>query len=141
MNPRFEPIEHTADIGLRVWGAELPELFQNAALGMFHFVSDPKDIRELSARGMRLQADDLAGLLVEWLSELNFQHEMHDELYARARIDSLDAQACTLVGSALGERFDAARHSIHTEIKAVTFHDLLLEECPGGWQARVIFDV
>jgi SHS2 domain-containing protein len=26
-------------------------------------------------------------------------------------------------------------------VKAVTYHDLAVEQGPGGWRARVIFDV
>ncbi len=141
MRPAFEPLEHTADLALQAWGTDLAELFQNAALGMFHFVTDPAAVRESRGRDIRLEADDLEGLLVEWLSELNFLHEQHDELYARAEVDSVDAEACRLSGQALGESFEAGRHCVHTEIKAVTFHELQLERDEDGWRAQVIFDV
>ena len=40
-----------------------------------------------------------------------------------------------------GEIFDPARHTIFTEIKAVTFHDLQLERDESGWKAQIIFDL
>ncbi len=32
------------------------------------------------------------------------------------------------------------RHAFRGEIKAVTYHQLMLENSPGGWRSRVIFD-
>jgi len=40
-----------------------------------------------------------------------------------------------------GEVFDPARHTIFTEIKAVTFHDLQLERDERGWKVEIIFDL
>jgi SHS2 domain-containing protein len=37
--------------------------------------------------------------------------------------------------------FDPARHTIFTEIKAVTFHDLQLKRDDRGWKAQIIFDL
>ena len=36
----FELIEHTADVGLRVYGKDLPDLFANAAKGLFSLITD-----------------------------------------------------------------------------------------------------
>ena len=38
--PPFEIIEHTADIGIRAFGASETEVFENAAIGMFSLISD-----------------------------------------------------------------------------------------------------
>ena len=40
-----------------------------------------------------------------------------------------------------GEPLDPARHPIDTEIKAVTYHQIAVEQVGGRWQARVIFDI
>ena len=40
-----------------------------------------------------------------------------------------------------GEVFDPARHTIFTEVKAVTFHDLQLERDERGWKVEIIFDL
>ena len=36
----YEVIEHTADIGLKIWGKDLPSLFRDAAEGFFDLVTD-----------------------------------------------------------------------------------------------------
>ena len=40
-----------------------------------------------------------------------------------------------------GETLDPSRHPIDTEIKAVTYHQIAVEQVGGHWQARVIFDL
>jgi len=40
-----------------------------------------------------------------------------------------------------GERFDAARHPLKVQVKAVTYHGLEVARDEGGWRARVIFDI
>ncbi|MGZ3608142.1 MAG: archease [Syntrophales bacterium] len=40
-----------------------------------------------------------------------------------------------------GEPFDPAKHTINTEIKAVTYHQAAVKEAQGMWTGRVIFDV
>ena len=40
MMKRYELIDHTADVGLRAFGKTLPELFRNAAIGLFEMMTD-----------------------------------------------------------------------------------------------------
>jgi SHS2 domain-containing protein len=40
-----------------------------------------------------------------------------------------------------GERMDRARHQLRLMVKAVTYHQLALEETPQGWHARVYVDI
>ena len=71
----FEEIDHTADVGLRVWAPGLEGLFRQAALGLAALLTDPA---ELGARdGMRLEVRgiDLEELLVGWLNELLYRFE------------------------------------------------------------------
>jgi SHS2 domain-containing protein len=44
-------------------------------------------------------------------------------------------------GVAKGEVFDKARHSMKTEVKAVTYHQLEIKEQGGRWQAQIILDI
>ena len=42
----YEPIDHTADMGIRAYGRTKKELFRNAAAGMFSLIADKKNIAE-----------------------------------------------------------------------------------------------
>ena len=46
----------------------------------------------------------------------------------------------TLEARVSGEKLDPERHTIKLELKAPTYHELLIEESEGHWSVRVIFD-
>src|SRR3972149_2811400 len=66
----FEIFDHPADVGITAYGRDLPELFANAARGMFHFIIDPSAVQERERRTRTVEADDLEGLLVACLNSL-----------------------------------------------------------------------
>ena len=135
----FELIEHTADIGVRAFGATREEVFENAAAGMFSIITDTAGVREQECVEMRLEAGDLETLLVEWLNELLYLSDSRGLLFERFEIRKLGETY--LEASACGEQADSERHELKTDIKAATYHMLKVTETPNGWQAEVIFDI
>ncbi len=133
---RFEEIEHTADAGIRAYGATLNELFANAAEGMFSLIADLDGVKPVGEVRVRLDAQDVATLLVRWLSELLYLHETQQVLFS-----SFDAEVrgSSLDGRARGEAIDRKRHELKLAIKAVTRHGLTID--PDRGIAQVIFDI
>jgi SHS2 domain-containing protein len=136
---RVAQFDHTGDLGIEVTAGTLARLFELAAQGMFGLLTDVATIRDSKSVHIQVEASDRAALMVRWLSELNFVHLTEGLLFARFDLESIDDYHLDAV--AWGEPFDPGRHPMHTEIKAVTFHDLLVEERNGGWHARIIFDI
>jgi SHS2 domain-containing protein len=136
---RYRPIEHTADLGLQVWGRTLPELFANAAEGMCALYFELKKVRPREVRAIAAQGYDREEVLVDWLRHLLYGIEVDQFLPCRFTITRLEDTQ--MEATASGERFDPARHRWHTGIKAVTYHDLHIEQgAGGGWTVTVIFD-
>ena len=133
---RFEEINHTADVGIRAFGGTAEELFANAAAGMFSLVVDLETVKPTGEMEVRVTADDLPGLLVNWLTELLFLHETQRLLFSDfdVRIDGLAVR-----GRARGETIDKERHELRVAIKAVTYHGLTVDLKRGI--AEVIFDM
>ena len=47
-----------------------------------------------------------------------------------------------LTAVAYGEPVDFAKHVVYTEIKSITYHQLIVEQTPDDqWMAQVIFDL
>ncbi len=136
----YEPIDHTADAGMWVYGRDRAELFAHAAWALFDMISDADTIRPQQTVKMTIdEALDWEDLLVRWLSELLYRYDTEQFLCASASLVTLaPTQLCAYVK---GERFDPARHPIDTEIKAVTYHQITVEPCDAGWRARIIFDL
>ncbi len=84
-------------------------------------------------------AGDTPGeLLVAWLSALLAEAEIRGLAFYRFRVDAVGGGR--LVGAAAGAPSDILELR-GPPVKAVTYHDLAVEEAPGGWEVRVIFDV
>jgi len=135
----FETIEHTADTGIRAYGATIKEAFENAAKGMFNILAGLSTIEERQEFPVEVEGEDRETLLVEWLNELLYLYDSHNVLLKRFKIS--DFEETHLRGTAWGEKIDPHKHDLKLDIKAVTYHMLKVEETGGKWMAQVIFDV
>ena len=80
---RFELIEHTSDIGLRAYGKTLSGAFANAAFGMFSIMAELDTVGEADSRRVEISADDIEGLLFEWLNSLLYYFDVEMLLFQR----------------------------------------------------------
>ena len=132
---RFEEIPHTADWSFRAFGKDRRELFENAAFALFALEGAIANEATQAARAVQVTGIDYESLLVNWLSELLYMQESHREVYHRFHVESLTATA--LRAQVLG----TPNTSIDKIIKAVTYHNLKIEQTPNGWEAVVVVDV
>jgi SHS2 domain-containing protein len=134
----FEFIDHTADVGIRVESSTLEDLFEIAGLAFSETVTRVDSVSCRVERRFKLQEDDLETLLVSWLQELLYLLDTEDLVFGRFQVKLQD---CSLEATAWGEPFDPNIHTMKTEIKAVTYHQLEVARSELGWQAQVIFDI
>jgi SHS2 domain-containing protein len=138
---RFETYEHTADLGLRIFASDLPDLFRTAAAGLFEvIVANPELIQVEEVESVTLSSGSTEDLLADWLNELIFRCETRHRLYSRFDV-VLDATGRTLVATIGGEPIDRARHLLDHEVKAATHHELSVRRDNGGWVAELILDI
>ena len=138
-NSGYQFFEHTGDMGIEVFAGSLDELFALAAKGMTAILTEPAAIFPKAEREFSLRADQLDELLILWLNGLNFEFEAEGWLFAEFRVHV--EEGFSLRATARGEIFDSRRHEILREIKAATYHQLLVEKRNNLWYARVIFDL
>jgi SHS2 domain-containing protein len=136
---KFKFIDHTADIGIEVYGESLSLLFQHAAEGLLHIITVPERIREKESRDISVTANGVEELLVNWLNELIYLFETDGLLFRRFEI--LDLGDYFIQAVAFGEIFDEGHHPILRTIKATTYHQLHVTRGKAGWEARIIFDL
>ena len=136
---RFEILEHPADIGFRARGRGREELFENAALAPFSPTCDLQTVKEKESRVVEVSAADSEALLFSWLAELLAVSEGERIVFRRAAVSA--AGAGRVLATVYGETVDRQRHRSGTHIKAVTFHQLRIEESAEGWCAQVFLDL
>ena len=138
MRDGFEIINHTADVAIAAYGADLKKAFANAALGMFSIITDLNIVNEKVIRDVEVTSEDMKDLLVSWLNELLFICEVDKILFKRFDISELSDTR--MLAKCYGEKINLKRHKIKTEIKAVTYHMIKIEE-DNGIRVQVLFDI
>ena len=136
---KFRLLEHTADMGIAAEGESLAALFQQAALGLRQIMTATTDIEPRQEVLIEVRAQDREELLVNWLGELVFLLEHRQLLPATFEIES--ATEVRLRARIWGEPLDPARHELDREIKAVTYHQVRVEQTASGWRAQVFVDL
>jgi len=159
MSKRYEFFEHTADIGVHIYGATLPGLFTNAAAALYEALGLLEKGEERREKGVEFEAPTLEDLLHDWLAELLYEveasHVLYDEI-APLTIHGSAVPVATgpghrgedavptfqLHATLRGGAIDFARSQTNEEIKAITYHQLCVEQTPDkSWRATIIFDV
>ena len=129
----------TADVGIWARADSTPELFEALGLGLFALMTDLRKVRPAQERVVQASGPDPLGLVVNFLTELITLQAVEGFLVREIRCRPVGSPPTALLAQVRGERFDPLRHSQHFEVKAATFHELLVDL--ERHRARVIVDI
>jgi SHS2 domain-containing protein len=138
MGKDFEILDHTADVGIIAYGADLKQAFANAARGLFSLITELDDVEEALYRDIELTASDEESLLVGWLNELVYRFDTEGVLFKRFDITQLGDRQ--LKARSYGEKVDSSKHSLKTGVKGATYHMLKVDKT-NGFRVQVLFDI
>ncbi len=139
MNRGFEILDISGDVGLRVRGRSLEELFVNSALGLYSLVTDLSGVEPAQSVDIKVIRESLDGLLVGWLNELIFRFDTYGFIGKEVLIKHINENR--VEADIKGEDFDPDRHEKGLLVKAATYHNLRIEEKNGIWTAEVVLDI
>ncbi len=135
----FEIFEHTADMGLRVRAESLDQLFTNAARGLFSIMVVNLDgVEPVQERTYDITGDETDLLLFDWLSELLYTFDTERLLLSEFNVQ---VNPTGLTAICRGEPMNTARHEMDHEVKAITYHELKVNQTNEGWVAELIVDI
>jgi SHS2 domain-containing protein len=140
---KYEYLYHIADAKFRAYGSTLEEAFGNAALALFNVMIDTSKLKASEEREIELASSDIKMLLVDWLSELLYLFEVDEIIFSEFRIQKIGEikEGFSLKGKAAGVPIDLSRHKFDTQVKAVTFHELEVEQDKTGvFRVQVVVD-
>ena len=135
----FEILEHPADIGFRAFGDSLPELFARAAVAMLSIAGDPLAAEPRERYPLHVESADRESLLVDWLNEVLYWFDGKRIAFREFRVTGF--QDTAIEATAIGEPRTAERHRSRLIVKAVTYHQLKIEQRDGLWTAEVYLDI
>ena len=127
-------------MGIEATGATLEELFANAAGGLREMIFDvlPPDSGQKSLH-ITLEGIDIEELLVSWLNEILYIFETQRFVPVSFQVIKVEETKMSAVVS--GKVFEKNQLSVQREVKAVTYHQLMLKKTEYGWLARLFVDL
>lgn len=135
----YRVIDHTADLGILVFGPTEKALYETAARALFALLVEGRASGKGSMETLQLEGEDRADLMVIWLRELLYFWTGKGLLVQKADVTAVDENR--LSATVWVHPYDSERHLIQNDIKAVTYHQIQVKRTPSGWEAKVIFDV
>jgi SHS2 domain-containing protein len=129
----YRILEHTSEVELEIEDATVEDVFAEALVAVGDLLAVASQ-GEAVTREIRAEAGDLPALLAAWIEELVYLAETDG--FIPQRIERLNLDGTRLDAVVGGER--SVPQSL---IKAVTYHDLELEQVGGACRARVVLDV
>jgi tRNA nucleotidyltransferase (CCA-adding enzyme) len=135
----YEHFDVEADVGVRAWGRDRAEAFAEAARGVLAITVDPAGVEARETREVRAQAATVEDLLVAWINECVYVHEIEGFAVHRVSVQHVDDRV--VHGVLHGEPIEADRHRLGTVVKGVTHHRVNVADTGTGCEVSVIVDV
>lgn len=136
-NP-FVEIDHSGDVGIEASGRDLAELLEHVTEGLFALLCRGTVIAS-NPRAIRVEANTDEDVVVDWLNEVITLAGTYGEMYGLVKVNR--AGGGVAEGFVSGETLDAQRHDPRFDVKAATYHNLVLTRGNGALRVRVIFDL
>lgn len=166
---KYRLINHTADLGIEVYGEGLQELFSNAGFALFDIMTDISKVKETTKKVITVEGNDLEQLMVNWLNELLYLYDVEGMLFKGFDVQEVESKKvirAEVIGPSegkiiknsltntlplvtrhylkaliAGECYDPDRHVIETAVKAATYHQIQVVKENDRWRARIIIDL
>jgi len=131
-------LSHTADTGIEVTADSLADLIGELCAGMFGLMASVEPSAAEKWVEVSLVAQTVEELVVNTLSELVYHSEVENLIFCAFRVwMGPDLAVRVKAGGLLVD----AVEPVGPPIKAVTYHDLVVEQRDDIWYGRVYFDV
>ena len=135
----FEELPHTADVGIRARGADLPEVLSRAVLAMAQLQAGGGAVGAAGEEVLQARGEDRASLLVDLARQVLQRFFLSRRLLAAIEITWVSETA--LSARCWFGPFDPAAHGEGMDVKAVTYARAAVEPGPEGLVATLLFDV
>lgn len=131
----YVEIEHTADISLKIWATTIADLFRLAVEGMNSIIEiDVDNNNPGTYLEFCIDDIDLESMLVSLLNECNYKIQQEHRC---AKVTEIFVENEKIKGRLFLQEII----SFHKEIKAVTYHNLKINQSTKGYSVVIVFDV
>lgn len=136
---RYSLMNHTSDIGVEVTGENFSKLMENGAFALFDLIADLSTVDPTYQETINIPEENAEDQFRTWLEKLLLLHNIDSYLLTKFEVNiNPDGK---IVGNVWGEQYKAEKHTLFSEIKAITYHQFQVIQTERGWSASFILDV
>ncbi|MBI4547709.1 MAG: archease [Ignavibacteriae bacterium] len=139
MNSHYSILEHPADIGIEAHGKNLKEAFRHAAVALMSVIVDLSNVEARESREVELSSNDFEQLLVNWLAEVLYYYDGQHFVGKEFTIKRFSSYKLT--ATIKGEPFSDTKHRSKLDVKAITYHQIVVREDNQGGYVKVFVDI
>jgi len=136
----YEFLEHTADLKIRATGKTLAEALSEAAKAITEATAVDSKIEPKVEREIVIKINKPEILVHDFLGQVIYLFATEKLLFSEFNVEVKEAIGYKLTAKLKGEKYDPKRHRLVKEVKAVTYHDMKVEEGKNGWTIEVVCD-
>jgi SHS2 domain-containing protein len=133
-----------ADAAFAAHGKDRNEVFANSALAVMAIMANVAKVG--ASKNFKVEASgyDLKSLMFDWLSKVLYVSSTEHVLFSKFVVEVIEGagkEEFALKATCWGEEIDLKKHDMHAEVKAITYHQMEVEEKDGKWRAQVVVDL
>lgn len=140
----FRYINHTADIQSQSWGRTLEEAFSQCALSLMAIITpNLEKISPQIEKSVKIKAEDKEALLFDFLSEFLYIFDVEGLIFNEINVEYIEKinKHYKLKVTMKGEKFNKKKHDIGTEVKAITYSFISIDESEDDVKINIVFDI
>jgi SHS2 domain-containing protein len=136
-------LEHTSDVYIEAFGADLREAFEEAAKAVHAtIVKNLDEVRPVETKRVEAEGYDDLSLLYEWLEKNLLLFEIDRFVGGDVKVLQLvRGEQYRVVGMVVGEPFDPKRHQAGIHVKSPTYWLMEVLEGRDGGYVRFVLDI
>ncbi|MFX1568711.1 MAG: archease [Promethearchaeota archaeon] len=140
----YKFLDHTADVSVEAQGKDLEEAFEQTAYSLMEtitpsFIKIPPEI----TKNIIIEAEDKEALLFDFLTEFLYLFDVEELIFSKIKIHQIKYESSKyhLAADIKGAKFNKNTHEIGTEVKAITYSFMNIEEKKKGVKINIVFDI
>ena len=137
----YRLLEHATDAVVEITASTLEDAFIKAGESVVDIMLDASKIDEKKTKKTSVSGKDLEYLLFNWLEDIIFQ--VITESFAIKRFDIVITKdkEYRINANLYGERLDLQKHQFRIEIKAPTFHQMVINNNNNIFTMKYLLDL
>ncbi len=143
-NTGYRFLNHTADVSVEAQGKNLEEAFEQTAYSLMEtitpsFITISPEIE----RTIIIEAEDKEALLFDFLTEFLYLFDVEELIFSKIKIHPIkhNQEKFYLEANVKGEKFNTNKHEAGTEVKAITYSYMKIEEKKNAVKINIVFDI